>query len=132
MYADDAILHSTSVTGLQAQLNCCYDASLELLLKFDCNECICFCFGPATNTTLPNMFLGKDIIHWVDNIIYLGVTFVSGMHLVCDIDVITRKFHTASNCVFNNVNGLNDLLQLHLQQALSSNFAVWYSCRQVF
>ena len=35
LYADDILLMSASVAGLQAMLNCCFDVSCDLNLKFN-------------------------------------------------------------------------------------------------
>jgi hypothetical protein len=48
---------------------------------------------------------------------YLGVNFNNGCRINCDINYITRKFYAASNCIFNNSSGLDELLQLQLQRS---------------
>jgi Reverse transcriptase (RNA-dependent DNA polymerase) len=45
-YADDIILLSASVAGLQTLLDIC-DITIALLqLKFNSSKCFCICFGP--------------------------------------------------------------------------------------
>ena len=43
MYADDLILISATVNGLQTMLNCCYN--VNLLLKVNCAKSSCFAIG---------------------------------------------------------------------------------------
>jgi hypothetical protein len=116
MYADDVILLSSSIDGLQAMLNKCYDVSLGLRLKFNCAKSRCIVFGPSFRKSLPVMYIGPDVIQWTSSIKYLGVVFTAGVTIKCDIDVITRKFYAASNCICGNTVGLDELLQLNLQQ----------------
>ena len=45
LYADDIILLSASVSGLQNMLNCCSYVSDELLLSFNCSKSCCSVIG---------------------------------------------------------------------------------------
>jgi hypothetical protein len=117
MYADDIILLSASIRGLQTLLTCCFNTSKELSLKFNCDKSCCIAFGPRAKLNLPHLVLGDGILQWCTSIKYLGISFLSGMKLKCDIDVITRKFYAASNNIFSNTRGSTELMQLHLQQA---------------
>jgi hypothetical protein len=47
----------------------------------------------------------------------LGVMFVSGKHMSCDGDYITRKFYAASSSVFSYCHDLDEFLQLQLQRS---------------
>ena len=78
MYADDIILLSSSVAGLQCMLDTCFETCTDLYLKFNCNKSFCIFFGPAAKFTLAPMLLGQDHIQWVNSIKYLGVIMVSG------------------------------------------------------
>jgi len=63
------------------------------------------------------MSFGGQPLLWSKSLKYLGVNFLSGLHSICDIDYISRKFYCASNCVFTYSNGLSELLHLYLQQS---------------
>jgi hypothetical protein len=117
LYADDIILLSASVTGLQAMLNKCNSVISNLHLSFNCDKSLCIAFGKRYNTKLPDITLNNCILHWCHAVKYLGVIFNSGLRMKFDSDYITRKFYAASNCVFNHSSGLDDLLQLYLQQS---------------
>jgi Reverse transcriptase (RNA-dependent DNA polymerase) len=117
MYADDIILLSASISGLQAMLNRCFDVIGDLRLKFNCNKSVCIAFGSRFKDTLPVMYLGSDVVQWSSSLKYLGLTFVSGLRMKCDIDAVTRKFYASSNCIFSNTKCLDELLQLSLQKA---------------
>ena len=49
MYADDLNLLSASVSGLQSLLDCCYQVSTTLMLKFNCLKSSCSVVGPELN-----------------------------------------------------------------------------------
>lgn len=120
IYADDVILLSSSICGLQAMLNRCSDVVADLRLKFNCSKSTCIVFGPSyRKPNLPIMYIGNEPICWSSSVKYLGVTFLSGLHLKCDVDCITRKFYAASNCIFGSSVGLDDILQLNLQTVYS-------------
>lgn len=120
MYADDVILLSSSICGLQAMLNSCSEVVAVLRLTFNYSKETCVVFGPSfRKPNLPDMYIGNEPICWSSSVKYLGVTFLSGLCLKCDVDCITRKFYAASNCIFGNSVGLDDILQLNLQTVYS-------------
>ena len=92
MYADDLILISASVDGLQPLLNCCHTVSLDLLLKFNCAKSTCIAIGLRLSCNVSNMQLGNDLISWSNKLKYLGVMFNVGKTLSIDVDVIRGKF----------------------------------------
>ena len=57
MYADDIILLSASIVGLQALLDKCGDVSSQLGLSFNCSKSWCLAVGPRCKASLPDMFL---------------------------------------------------------------------------
>jgi hypothetical protein len=47
---------------------------------------------------------------------YLRVTFTVGRRTACDADYVTRKFHSASNCIFSDCSEFTEIMHLlHLQ-----------------
>ena len=55
MYADDLILISATVNGLQTMLNCCFYVSVYLLLKFNCAKSSSFAIGKGHAFIISNM-----------------------------------------------------------------------------
>ena len=117
MYADDLLLLSASVSGLQQMLNCCDSMSSCLELEFNCKKCTCAVIGSASQYTISDMKLGRENISWSQTFKYLGITFVAGNYLSVDSNIIKRKFFAASNCILGNVNCLNDLIKLSLMES---------------
>jgi hypothetical protein len=77
MYADDLIIYSPTVTGLQNMLSCCEVISKDLGLEFNCKKCSCTAIGPAFKYSLSDMSLCNDVIKWSNSFKYLGVNFVA-------------------------------------------------------
>ena len=84
MYADDLILLSASVSGLQAMLDCRYETSQLLSLKFNNIKSHCFVVGPLRDANIRCMLLGNDVIEWRIYIKYLGIMFSSGKKTACE------------------------------------------------
>jgi hypothetical protein len=72
LYADDIILLSSSIGGLQAMLDRCYNVSLDLRLIFNPNKSHCIVFGPLFKENLLVMFIGEGASQWVNCIKYLS------------------------------------------------------------
>jgi hypothetical protein len=117
LYADDIILLSASAHELQTMLTNCNDSIQDLNLCFNFNKSLCIVFGPRTPVNLKSVDVHNNVIHWCQTCKYLGILFVSGKRMSCDVDYITRKFYAASNSVFSCCHDLDELLQLQLQRS---------------
>ena len=116
MYADDLILISATVNGLQTMLNCCYNVSANLLLKFNCAKSSCFAIGKGHAFNI-FMQLGNDSISWSSSFKYLGVSFIAGKKLSVDNDVLRRNFFSACNCILGNTKYQSEILKLTIQES---------------
>lgn len=113
MYADDIILLSASVSGLQSMLDRCYEYGCDNCIIFNPKKSVCCVFGHWANI-ISSMKLGNMLIDWVTSFKYLGVTFISGSKLNIDTEVIKRKFYAACNSVLSHCKCNNELVKLHL------------------
>ena len=102
MYADDLIIMSLTVAGLQQMLDCCQRSSEQLLLEFNCKKSNCFVVGPASKFKIRETSLGNAYIYWSESFKYLGVNFNSGLELKVDICSIKRKFYLSCNSILGN------------------------------
>ena len=77
IYADDVILLSPSLIGLQAMLDvcACYGNTHDII--FNSKKSVCMVVGKSVIAPLPSMSIGDDNINWVKSLKYLGVTFVN-------------------------------------------------------
>jgi len=118
LYADDIILMSASVDGLQKMLNCCFEVSIDQQLTFNCSKSCCFAVGKtAGKFRIADMILGNETISWCDSFKYLGVSFLAGKSLRVNIDVVKHKFFAACNSILGNSHSLDELIQLQLQES---------------
>jgi hypothetical protein len=101
-YADDLILLSPSVAGLQDMLNLCFETAASLDLNFNVNKSHCISFGKSAALKIDPMKIGSCEVAWCSSIKYLGVYIVSGKRISFDIDPIKRAFYSACNCVFSH------------------------------
>ena len=90
LYADDIIILSASVSGLQSTLDCCFDVSRDLQITFNCTKSCCFAICKGSRLRISNMNLGPNSIQWCDSFKYLGVTFHAGLKLKTNIEVIFK------------------------------------------
>jgi hypothetical protein len=99
LYADDIVLISPSVVGLQRMFDVCFSTGIALSLTFNGNNCLClgnyfkFCFAPMTT--------GLDHIAWCEQITYLGVVINAGRTMKFDIAETRRSFFIACNSIFS-------------------------------
>ena len=114
MYADDIIILSPSMQGLQHMLNICYSVSSELLLQFNPGKCHLIAFDPLACKTGGPLFIGSDTINWTHPVKHLGVHIVCGKKLSFDINPIKRTFFTACNTVCSQSRYMDSILQLLL------------------
>lgn len=117
MYADDLIILSATVHGLQRMLSCCESTSIELLLDFNCKKSNCTVIGPASKVCISEMALCDEALTWSNNFKYLGVNFIGGKSLSVDINIIKRKFYVSCNCILGNTKTMNDIIKLSLMES---------------
>lgn len=93
LYADDIILLSPTVHGLQALLNVCENYLIKIGMSINVNKSVCIRFGPRFNircAELVSAFGGY--IKWANSCRYLGVFFISGRTLRCSFDNAKSRF----------------------------------------
>jgi len=115
LYADDIILLSASVSGLQSLLNCCYAVSQDVKLDFNYSKSCCFSVGRRHSAKISDMALGPETIAWCDY--FKIISFCSEPRLYVDTDVTKRKFFTACNSIFGNCHSTDELIQLQLLES---------------
>jgi len=63
LYADDIILLSPSVGGLQSMLDKCYKVACSISMLFNVTKCRCMVIGKMYNTISP-LLIGNLQIEW--------------------------------------------------------------------
>ena len=117
LYADDIIILSPSVCGLQRMLDVCFNTGNLLYLKFNCDKSHCIFFGKCSKMCPEPMYLGTNTIQWTDSIKYLGIHVISGKCMSFDIDPIKRSFYAACNSITVRAQHLDEIVHLSLQES---------------
>jgi len=111
MYADDLLLISASVSGLQSMLDICLDYGHRHLMLFNPRKSLCCHIGPQS-VKVSAMKLGDAFIEWVKSFKYLGHTFIGGHAISIDFHIIKRKLYAACSSILAYSRRNNELIKL--------------------
>ena len=114
MYADDILLLSPSVAGLQTMLNTCHAYSVEYNILFNATKSNCIKVGKNWDINVLNMIIGAIDINCTTEFKYLGVSFLFGVKLQIDCLPVKRKFYAACNSVINKCKGAAESIKVLL------------------
>lgn len=117
MYADDLLLLSASVSGLQYMLDICYKFGVENDIIFNQKKSVCIRIGPHWNKPISPMVLGNMSLDWASSFKYLGINFFSGLSLKVDICCIKRAFYKAINGILSYCKTADEFVKLGLVKA---------------
>ena len=104
LYADDILIMSPSVSGLQ-KLLIVVEAELNALGMFlNSNKSVCMRIGPQCQTVCANLSTlnGKDLV-WVKELRYLGVYFVSNCIFKCSLSEAKKSFYRIFNAIYGRI-----------------------------
>ena len=119
LYADDIILLSPSIAGLQCMLDKCCVVADDLSLEFNTSKSHAVVFGKMHKYELPALYLGSTTVDWCSSIKYLGINLCGGRSLKFDIMPTKRAFYSACNSIFMSGNDADELVLLTLQESYS-------------
>jgi hypothetical protein len=117
LYADDIIILSPSIYGLQTMLNICTDTSQSSCLDFNTLKSHCIIFGKCVTRSIQPMLLQGHCIDWVSSIDYLGTRVLGGLKLMWDMQKPKRHFYSACNAIIAHTRTSDELLHLSLQES---------------
>ena len=80
LYADDTCLMAPTVTAMQCMLDICYNYDLDNDVLHNPLKSVCMVFKPkGYKLYRPNIMIGTEVLKYVDNAKYLGITFCETM-----------------------------------------------------
>ena len=104
LYADDILLASPTISGLQIILNACETELTELDMRINVKKSTCIRFGKRFDEHSAELVSAHGgPIKWVECCRYLGVYFSCGRSLRCSLDDAKSLFFRAFNAVFSKV-----------------------------
>jgi len=119
LYADDILLLSPTVSGLQNMLDICAEVASILSLEFNVTKSQCLVIGKMCKSEIMPMNLNGNNVIWCDTIKYLGVHLQSDRCVKFNISHTKRNFYAACNSIFLHSHGVNDIALLHLRESYS-------------
>jgi Reverse transcriptase (RNA-dependent DNA polymerase) len=104
LYADDILLLSPTVTGLQILLSVCEKEIVYLDMRINVKKSSCIRFGYRYDAQCRDLeTLGGSNLKWVDKCCYLAVYFASGRTFRCCYEHAKSNFVHAFNSIFGKV-----------------------------
>ena len=130
-YADDVVLLSPSLSGLQNLINA-FDNNINIInLHINSNKSVCMKFSKTMAPLIVNsqVFCGDSLLKFVDEIKYLGFIITSNLCNQKDIIFNRNKFYKQFNVTIRkfsncNINVLVNLFNTYCLQIYGSN--LWF------
>jgi len=119
MYADDLLLVSASVSGLQSMLDIhvCYSYGIDNNITFNHKKSVRVMVGPNRPKSVAHLYLGNMRLEWADNLEYLGIMFSAVSALSVNTSYIKRKFYMACNGILGYWRSVTEFVKLRLVRA---------------
>jgi hypothetical protein len=102
MYADDLLLLSPSVVGLQEMLDICTVYGLRHDIHFNAKKTVCVAIGKMYRCVHCTLYINNVAIPWANSFKYLGVVFDAGAMLSVNIFSMRYKFYAACNSIISH------------------------------
>jgi len=129
VYADDVLLLSVSINGLQLMMNACSTYGDEQCIQFNSSKSVCTKFGNKWSSETMVMTLKSYCLQWVGIVKYLSVVFLPGPSLSVDCNVIKRTFYPACNSKFYSCKHTDELIKVQLMKSHWLIVLVLWNCR---
>jgi hypothetical protein len=101
-YADDLVLLSASLKGLQKLLDVCTEVAGLFDIVFNVTKSVAGVVGTKVSSCIPVLELQGRQLSWVDTVKYLGINFKLGTIMQADMSNRARKFQCAVCSVLRN------------------------------
>ena len=125
VYADDVLLLSPSISGLQEMLDICQSYALKHSLTFNDTKSECVHFANSHTDLQPevNLHLGRSSIKWTSETVrHLGHHFSNSLNFDPDIAFRKGRFWSAVNIINNEFRFAHPVCKMRLLNIYASNF----------
>ena len=103
LYADDILLLSPTLSGLQRILSTCEEELNSVDMHINTSKSVCMRIGPRFDLACSTLSVSGVPLKWVSSYKYLGVNIVSSTNFKCSFLQAKRKFFAAFNAVFGKI-----------------------------
>jgi hypothetical protein len=104
LYADDILLLSPSITGLQLLIDTCEKELDNIDMLINVKKSVCTRFGSRFNKPCAELVSNHGgSIKWSTHCDYLGIQFISGCAFRCKHDDAKSRFFRAFNAIYSKV-----------------------------
>ena len=104
LFADDILLISPTITGLQSLLNVCESELDKLDMRVNTDKSKCIRFGHRYKEPCAELTSNHGgTLSWVSSCRYLGIYFASARNFKCSFDNAKSKFFRAFNALYSKV-----------------------------
>ena len=116
LYADDILLFTPTVTGLEKLLHACERELLWLDMSVNFKKSCCLRIGPRCDIGCAEIVsLSGQVIPWTNEMRYLGVRIIKSRVFRCSLTMAKRSFYRAANSIFGKVGRIaSEEVTLHL------------------
>ena len=127
-YADDLVILSPSVKGLQKLLNICseYGEEHDIMFNHKKTECMYFPVKGRALINIPKVFLNAHLLRWVNKYKYLGIILKDDLSDDCNMLRQRGICYARSNSLIRNVSLCSPNVKVKLFKAFG---CIMYCCQ---
>ena len=103
LYADDILLLSHTVNGMQEMLDICDEFTCEFDMKFNTTKSVAIRIGSRYSIQYSSFILSGTEIKYVSAVKYLGIYTVVAKCFKLSTDHLKVKFYHDFNCIYHKV-----------------------------
>jgi len=128
LYADDILLLSHTVNGMQEMLDICDEFACKFDMKFNTTKSVAIRIGSRYNIQCSSFILSGTEIKYVSAVKYLDIYVVAAKCFKLPIDHLKVKFYRVFNCIYPEVKAPNsELLIVQLLKSYCLPFLLYAS-----
>ena len=113
MYADDLLILSSSLSGLQHMLDLCSEYAKLHSLVYNVKKTCCTAIGKQRPVNA-RIFLEQQAVIWKDSFRYLGIDFKCNVNIEVDVAPVRKKFYAACNNIIAKSRGVMEPVAVQL------------------
>ena len=131
LYADDILLISQSVSCMQDMLNTCHEFFKSIDLEISSTKSSALRIGRRCSIKCSNLLIGGQIIPWVDQLKYLGITMMKGLTVKRSFCLSKIKLYKCFNAIYSKASYASEEVVVNLFKSYCLPIMT-YACEAVY